>query len=303
MISFQLLTQKNKESVISSLSEKLSPKEKEELHSIVSSFDTEDEDVEFALSWFSGCLLVRIFDMGRYLFVFPYEICRSAETELAIGAVSEYAMREEIPLIFTDVPAESLSVFAGFRHMDVDAEDEEGRAYRVRIKTECELLSEIPETTRGRVALNAICEEDIEDYARLCRDKSINKYWGYDYTEDESVPADAYFYDNASLEFARGVSVCMAIRFNGAFCGESVIYAFDGRGGAEFAIRLLPEYHGRGLGTESVMATVEAAKSMGLTVLYSKIFSENLPSVAMLKRVTDKWTESDGTHTFTIYLN
>ena len=303
MISFSVITNENKESVISSLSDVLTELELEELCDIIDSFDTEDEDVEFAVTFSCGCLLVRIFDTGRYLFAFPYQISADADVSDAILEISEYAVREEVPLTFTDVPCECLPLFRRFRHLNLDAEDEDGEIYRVRIKNECELLEKIPETTLGRVTLNAILEDDIEDYAKLCKDENVNKYWGYDYRKDVSAPKDSYFYENAALEFSRGVSMCMAIRTGGEFCGEAVIYAFDGRGAAEIAIRLLPGYQGMGLGKEAALAAISAAKKCGLCVLYSRIFSENLPSVALFKSVSDEWSEKDGVYTFTIYLN
>jgi len=302
MISFKIITDETKKDILRQL-ENLSESEYESALEIVLSLSFDEDDVEYAISAIAGCLLVRVFDMGRYFFLYPYEISEDADVISAIDAVSEYAMREEIPLVFSDVPKDAVSSFFGFRHMDLDAEDECADSYRVRIKTECELVSEIPNVTRGRVTLNAISEEDVGEYARLCKDKNVNKYWGYDYSLDAIEPADEYFFDTACDEFARGISISMAIRTEDAFCGEAVIYAFDGKGAAEFAIRLLPEFHGRGLGVESVLAIADVAKSIGLTTLRSKIFSKNLPSVAMLKKVTDKWNTDGDTLIFTINLN
>lgn len=302
MISFKIITEDTKYDILSQF-ENLSDIEYQYAAEVICGLSFDEYDVEYAVTIFEGCLLLRIFDMGRYLFPYPYELSDNADIMSAIKAVSEYAMREELSLVFVDVPGEDLSRFCGFRHMDIDADDAVADTYRVRIKTECELISEIPEITRGRVTLNAISESDVGDYAELCKDKNLNKYWGYDYSEDKSSPTDSSFFETATEEFARGVSMSMAIRTHGEFCGESVLYAFDGRGGAEFAIRLLPNFHGMGLGLESTIATIEAAKGMGLTVLRSKVFSENLPSVAMMKRVADQWIEDEGCLIFTIYLN
>ena len=303
MISFSMITNENRENIISSLFDKLSFREKEMVTDIIRSFDFDDEDVEFAVAVFSGCLLVRVFDMGRYLFAFPYEVSENANVRSAIDAITEYAVREELELVFTDVPGESLSVLSGFRHMDIDAEDENAESYRVRIKNECSILTEIPGMERGRVTLNAISCSDIENYAMLCKDKNVNKYWGYDYSDDVASPSDSYFYEVMQEEFARGVSMSLAIRSDGSFCGEVVLYAFDGRGSAEFAIRLLPSYQGRGLGVESLLAAADIAKKIGLTTLRSKVFSKNLPSIAMLKKVADEWIVDGDSLIFTINLN
>lgn len=304
MISFKIIDEKNRNDILKELSLNLANEEKEMLEEIISGFDIDaDNDIEFGICFYSGCLIIRIFDMGRYLFLFPYAILDNADLHEAIDAVAKYAIREEILLTFTDVPADYLYCFCGFRHMDIDAEDDNAESYRVKIKRESDLIDEIPEIELGRVKLNALCENDISDYSALCKDKNVNKYWGYDYSEDVSEPSDRYFYENAHLEFAAGTSVSFAIRYGDCFVGEAVIYAFDGKGGAEFAIRLLPEYQGIGLGPEGVKATCEAGRRLGLIRIYSKVIKDNLPSLKMLKKVSDECIESDSLVTFTIYLN
>ncbi len=304
MISFKIINEDNREEVIRELSSNLSNEEAETLNEIISGLELdEDNDIEFGVCLFSGCVIIRIFDTGRYLFIFPYGISEVADVRGAIDAVGKYAMREEISLTLTDVPCECLPLFSGYRHMDIDAEDEDGECYRVRIKKESDLIDEIPEVELGRVKLNALEEADIADYASLCKDKNVNKYWGYDYSEDVSEPSDRYFYENAHLEFAAGASVSFAIRYGDCFVGEAVIYAFDGKGSAEFAIRLLPKHQGMGLGTEGVRAICSAAREIGLIKLYSKIMKANRPSLKMLKKVSDECIESDSFVTFTIYLN
>jgi RimJ/RimL family protein N-acetyltransferase len=302
MISFKALNEKNKEKTLEYISAGLPSLAIESIRDIVDSFDTGIGDVEFSVCCSRGCLLVRIFDMGRYLFLFPYEVCEGAELAIALSDIAEYAMREEIPLTFSDVPSEYLSLLSGFRHMNIDAEGADGDTYRVQIKTECQLIDEIPEIVGSRVTLNAVLPEDVAAYARLCKDENVNKYWGYDYKNDIPDPDDGYFFQNAMHEFAAGIALCAAIRYKGVFAGEATLYAFDGRGGAEFAIRLLPQYWGRGLGGEAVECVMELAKKIGITVLRSKILKENKPSVAMLRRITGDYWESEDCITFKIVL-
>ena len=92
-------------------------------------------------------------------------------------------------------------------------------------------------------------------------------------------------------EIERGVSLTFAVRLCGELCGEAVLYAFDGRGGAEFATRLLPEWQGLGLGTESVRAICAAAAEIGLIRLSTKVMKENIASIGMLKKITDKQSD------------
>jgi len=256
----------------------------EYLAQIVFSLDL-SSDIEFAVTVCCGCAVLRIFDMGRYVFAFPYELTDNADIEAALDAVAEYAMREELPLVFTDVPPESFGLFSGYRHMDFDAEDSECSSYRVRVKNECEMVHEIPDITVGRVKLNCLTEADIPAFAELSKDQNVNKYWGYDYRDDVMDPDDGYFFENAEREFASGVAMSMAVRVDGEFCGESTLYAFDGKGSAEFAIRLLKSKQGIGIGTDGVLATMAAARNIGLVRLRAFVMRENAASFAMLKKV------------------
>ena len=302
MISFKPLNDENIESVLGKLADGLSEDAFEYLCEIANGLDTSGGDVECAITVESGCALVRIFDMGRYYFVFPCELDEKADVYAALRAVGEYAMREELPLVFVDVPAEALSCFAGYRHMDIDASDELGETYRVRIKTECELIDEIPSVVWGRVELTSLSEEDIQLHDELSRDRELNKFWGYDYSEDVKSPDIGYFYRKAEEEFLRGTAVTMAVRVLGEFCGEATLYAFDGRGGAEFSVRILREKQRCGIGAEATLAVAEAARSIGLVRLRASVMNENEPSLKMMKKVCSEFRVDGGLHFFEIIL-
>ena len=284
MLSFKVVTNENKENIKEALSEKLSESEREELFEIIDSIDLEDGDVEYAVTVSSGCALIRIFDFGRYLFVFPIELSDTSNPKRAVDEINEYAVLEEIERVFVDVPCEALVLFSGFRHLDLDAEDKEATSYRVRIKTELDLLSEIPEYIGERVKLNALTEADIPDYARLSKDENVNKYWGYSYSDDVENPSDEYFYENAVREFSARTSCAFAIRADGKFVGEAILYSFDGKGGADIAIRILPEYQRRGYAVETISAIREIAEKIGLTNLRAKIKNENTPSILLFEK-------------------
>lgn len=289
MISFKTLNEDNLEKVVASLAPT------DEIYSdfleLAHCLDLKLDDVEFALSFSRGCALVRVFDMGRYSFLYPYAMTDDSDAASALFDIAEYAMREEIKLVVDDVPKECVGDFLSFRHIDVDAGDPEGESFRITVKTECELMADIPEVVLGRVKLDAITGADIHEYARLCKDKNVNRLWGYDYSEDAHDPDDSYFYETAMQELSAGVSLSLAIRYKGSFVGEAVLYAFDGRGGAEFAIRLLPEWQEQGLGTESVRALCAVASNIGLVRLSARILKENSASVRMLCKITDKCCE------------
>lgn len=291
MISFKVLSEENSDEIISSCG--CEDTEFGELTELVYSLDLTDPDLEFALSYSHGCALVRVFDMGRYSFIYPFPLAVDADTAAAIDDISEYAMREEIGLVVDDVPRERIRDFLSFRHINIDAADLSGDYVRITVKTECELCGDIPETEAGRVKLNELTEEDIPEYARLVKDENVNKYWGYSYSEDVSDPTDDYFYEMTCYERSLGISLSMAIRYNETFIGEAVLYAFDGRGNAEFALRLLPEWQGRGLGSETVLAIKDVARDIGLITLRPRVMKENEASLKMLSKLSDSYY-SDG---------
>ena len=303
MISFEVFSKDNKNEVAERLSARVCD---EAAISAISEIidgmlDGLCEDMELAAAVSSGCMLLRVFDMGRYAFPFPYEICEDADISAAVLEICEYAMREEIPRVFTDVPPECLGAFCGFRHLNLDAEDGEELSYRVTVKTECELLSEIPEVNDGRLSLTAIRDEDVSSYARLAKDEDSLKFWGYDYREDVGADvSDGYFMETAASELAMGVSLSAAVRYDGVFVGEAIIYAFDGLGGAEFAVRILPEERGRGLGRMAVNGAISLARKIGLKTLRAFIMEENAVSIKMVEGVMHPVDTCDGRVLFTV---
>lgn len=260
---------------------------------IKESFDDECE-VKFALSHL--CLITRIFDFGRYSFIYPIPLSERADELEALLAANEYAMREEIERIFNDVPKESLPYFfESFRHLDIDAADSEGESFRVKIKTECELLDEISEIDFGEISLTQLNDADTEPYARLCRDEETNKYWGYDYKEDfKDGVSDSYFLENARMDFLRSSAITLALRHGESFIGELTLYAFDGMGSCEIAIRLLPEARGKRFGNAAFSALSQYAKSIGLVRLFAFVDKSNAISIKYLGNLMEKAGE-DGT--------
>ena len=254
-----------------------------------------DSDADVAVSGAFGCLLVRIYDGGEYLFSYPYPLTESADESGAVEEVALYALREGLPLLFCDVPRESLPLLLmGFRHADVDAEDETAETYRVTVKSECSLIKKAPEVTYGEVTLRELRDSDREPYARICLDAENNKYWGYDFREDEPDADAEYFMSVAKNERALGTAISFAVLSGGEFVGEAALYAFDCRGGAEMAIRILPEYQGRGLSGDILLALFEVCRRIGLIRLYAEVFSENRPSVAFCSRHMETLSDEGG---------
>lgn len=269
----------------------------EELREIVDSFLElcSDEDIEVGLTVSDNCVLARIFDMGRYMFVYPIEMNDEACAEAAIEKIREYAVREELPLVITDIPAECIGYLAEkFNHTVIDREVG-GESFRIEARGECALLlGRCPEITLGELTLRAPEERDIPFMARLNRDKELNKFWGYDYSSDVPDADDGYFLDAARGELLSGAAIALAAEARGEYIGEAVLYGFDLMGGAEFAVRILPEHQGQGYGALCVEALCGICGEIGISRLFGRADERNIPSHKMMEKTFEAYSTRDG---------
>lgn len=261
------------------------PDEREYLAVALASFTEGDDDdgLLYAFALYRGCLLVRVYDRGDYYFVYPIVCREGGDAFSSVLAVCDYAKREELPLVFTDVPSEELGALVSlFRHCDVDAESPDASAFRVSVKTECMLLGEAPSLTGDGLSLSPLCATDEADYARLCGDPETNEYWGYDYRAEHVAVPQSFFLEDQRRAFVGGTALSLALR--GAkeeLMGEVLFYYFDGRGAAELALRLLPEYRGRGIARGALPLAFAYAKKIGLVRLFATVDERNAPSLAL----------------------
>ena len=159
-----------------------------------------------------------------------------------------------------------------------------GKKYFLQTTTELEKLSAVPTLHSQRLTLDAITTADIPEYNRLCLDDARNRLWGYDYRKDLKGPLrEGYFYRVARNDFKNHLAINFAIRLDGRFIGEAVLYRFDSKGAAELGCRILPEYAGHGYGAEAFAAAADwSLYELGLYRLEAKCFRENEPSRRML---------------------
>ena len=94
----------------------------------------------------------------------------------------------------------------------------------------------------------------------------------------------------------------MAIIYEGHFAGEASIFAFDYLGGAKVAIRLLPEFWGKGLGSDSLSLVVKLASEMNLEHISTAVKKENLASIAMTKKHMNYKCDDEDTAVFELEL-
>lgn len=160
-------------------------------------------------------------------------------------------------------------------------------APKYRVEPQNELLShvrKIPTLTTARLTLDAITEADIPDYNRLVLDGERNRWWGYDDVAGLGEPVkERSFFEVACRDFENQTAVNFAVRLDGKFIGEAVLYRFNYRGDAELGCRILPEYAGKGYGTEAFSAVADwGLYKVHLNRVVAKCFHENAASKKML---------------------
>lgn len=293
MISFKILTEQTAEQLLRDICEAIPDADLEYASETVDMM-LEDGECEYAVSSSHGCMLIRIFD-GEYSFAYPLPLVEEADSYGAVLEIRAYAVKEEIPLVYCDVPRDELAtILPTFRHITLDATDSEGEYYTVRVMSEAMLIEDTPIVNGPQeICLTPLTTSDDELYFRLCTDRETNKYWGYDYSADEPNPTLTYFRENAEAEFNRGNTICLAVRANGEFAGEATLYGFDLLGGCQCAVRLLPEFRHRGYATQSLNLLKRLASSIGLIYLVATVDAENIPSIIMTKKCFEQ-IESDG---------
>ncbi len=263
-----------------------------------------DEGIEVGVSHFGGCLNVRIIDEGNCMFVFPIPLFDGADLISAVLEVSYYARRELVPLTFTDVPREYISELGRlFSRLNASVYEDDEDSFFVAIESECASLEAVPSITKDGITLDEITDLDRSEYARLCSDRELNKWWGYDVTEDNPNGSEDYYLDVARGEFRAGIAITLAVRAqDGKFAGEAVIYDFDYQGGAAIGIRILRDKQGDGIGTRALAALIELCRELGLKTLKTSIMEENEASVRMTKKQMTEISRNEGVVDFILEL-
>ena len=265
------------------------------LEIILSLYEFVGDATAIAFSYCDEVLYARIYDGERYLFPLPFMLTDTADAEAALVSLADYSVREMVPLIITDVPRDELDfIMSVFPHVDACAYEEDDDTFFIKVNNECDMLSCVPKIELDGIALDEITDADKDVYAQLCRDRNLNRYWGYDVDADNPDGASDFYLEVAKREFDEGVAVTLAIRESGELVGEATVYGFDYRGGACIAVRVLPHCHSRGIGSRATRALISLAKDMGLSVLRAEILNENEASIKMTSKLMklDKTTES-----------
>ena len=254
----------------------------EDLSSVIG----EENSVAFAYA--DDVLYARIFDGERYVFPLPFMLTESADPVDACVTLATYTTKYMIPLIITDVPRDEIDFLCSvFPHVDAYTYDEDDDSFFFKINNECDMLDAVPTFQLDGITLDELTDGDKERYASLCRDRELNKYWGYDVDVDNPDMDEDFYLEVARDEFAEGVAIALAVRECGVLVGEATIYGFDYRGSASIAVRVLPDYHSKGIGSRTTRALIELSRELGLRRLTAEIYEENERSVKMTSKYMD----------------
>ena len=168
------------------------------------------------------------------------------------------------------------------------------KKHLVRVKNELWQLDKIPSLSTDRLILNAIKKSDAADYFRLCTDEKTNKFWGYDYKSDCPSPDVEWFYKDQLNDFKERVALNLAIRYDGKFAGEVILYRFDCKGSCEAGVRILPEFSGLGIGEEAYREICRyAIYGLSTDKVTGKCYKKNLPSKKMLSKLMSRIGEDE----------
>lgn len=164
---------------------------------------------------------------------------------------------------------------------------------------------QIPVIKGEKVVLSEITESDKPEYLALCTDEENNKYWGYDYKEDESITSaidENTFYDIVKFDRAVGDSINFAVREseNGKLVGETIIYNSTLDNHIEAGCRISAAHSGKGIGSEAFALTVKFAESIGCRVT-AKCYKANEKSRKMLLACGMEFTREDETFYYFIH--
>ena len=256
-----------------------------------------------AFSYLDEVLYVRVYDGEKYLFPLPFMLTETADAQGACVNLAAYSVREMIPLIITDVPRDELEFISSvFPHIDAYTYEDDDDSFFIKVNNECDMISDVPTFELDGIVLDELCDGDREVYAELCRDRELNRFWGYDADEDNPDGNADFYLDVARREFADGIAITLAVREGGKFVGEATVYGFDYRGSASIAVRILKGSHSRGLGSRATKALISLAKSIGLSRLSAEILNENEASVRMTEKFMSLESRTETKTYFTLSL-
>ncbi len=175
-----------------------------------------------------------------------------------------------------------------------------GEKYEIEPRNELQVHTPaVPVLLVGELTLDAFNDADAAAYNAMALDPELNRYWGYD--DSQNMKEE---YGEKSLlhvieeDFKHHRALNFAVRLGGELIGEALLYHFDRKGGAEFGIRIMKAYQGRGYSRQIYESVARwGLYELGLRVVRSKCFHENAASYALFS-ATAQEVGKDETFTY-----
>lgn len=250
--------------------------------------DCDFGEFDVAYSYFAGSLIVRFYsDDAGYHFEAPIPLSDNADARAAYAEIGEYCKLQAIPEVVVGVPADEKELVLRGAKLYKDGIDDDG-TLAIEILTECMVCEELPEFLFDDVYLGEFAESYAGKYEKLIKNVNLNRYFGYNITDDLPNGDGKDFINFVRDEFERGESMTFAATVlsdegENVFVGEGALYGFNGRRAASVSFRVLPEYHRRGIGRKIFLALISIAEKVGLETLTASIMCENKASLALVK--------------------
>lgn len=170
--------------------------------------------------------------------------------------------------------------------------------YLAHINSPAYRIEKMPVLRFCDVVLTKLNEDDKAAYRELNTDIKNNRYWGYDYREDDDITGkidDNTFYDLVTVDMHAGDSINFAVRNseNGVMIGEALLWNFTFGGSAEVGCRLLPEFQGKGYGTAAFKVLSDFAENTLKVRVKARCFTENAASRRMIENSGYKLIKTD----------
>ncbi len=131
-----------------------------------------------------------------------------------------------------------------------------------------------------KVILAPITKKDADTYYKLNVNKSLNKFWGYDYKKDVKKLEIYTFYKMQKTDFINKMNMCLKIttKKSKEMIGEVVFYNFDYENNVEIGFRIFKKHHKKGFATETIKLACEYAEKVLNKSVVAKTFKQNLAS-------------------------
>ncbi|MCM2576909.1 GNAT family N-acetyltransferase [Streptomyces meridianus] len=141
-----------------------------------------------------------------------------------------------------------------------------------------------PELRTSRLLLTPYTPADEEDFVALFQDERVSRWMG-DGPQSEAEDR-ALFGRVFSKVYAQGLFDVWAVRRGSRVVGHAEIKRTDAVDGYELVYALVPDAHGRGLGTELAEALVGYGfRELGADTVHATVAAQNTASLALLTRI------------------